>query len=71
MDLRPTAPEYFVMPEWWIENDICDATPTTLRRPVGVRPGNPDSLHHAIAVARVEQWRDRWDVLGIFRDDAR
>jgi hypothetical protein len=69
VDLRPAAPEYFVMPEWWIENNIYDAHGDYLALHGGVRPGNPDSLHHAIPVARVEQWCDRWDVLGIVGDD--
>jgi hypothetical protein len=71
VDLRPAAPEYFVIPEWWIENDIYEAHADYLAVHGGVRPGNPDSPHHAIPVARVERWRDRRDVLGIFGDDAR
>jgi hypothetical protein len=69
VDLRLAAPKYFVMPEWWIKNDIYDAHADYLAAHGGVRPGKPDSLHHAIPVARVDQWRDRWDVLGIFGDD--
>lgn len=33
-------------------------------------PVSPESSHHAIPLARIEQWRDRWDVLGILQATA-
>lgn len=66
VDLRPTSPLYFVMPEWWIQNDIFDAHAAYLARHGGQRAGGGESTHHGIATARVEQWSDRWDLLGIF-----
>jgi hypothetical protein len=69
VDLKPEVPAYFVMPERWIANNIYQAHSDYLAKHGGVRPGNnPDSTHHAIQVLRIEQWRDRWDVLGIFGD---
>jgi hypothetical protein len=57
------------MPEWWIQNDIYRAHSNYLAKHGGVRPGsNPDSTHHAIQTARVSEWRDRWDLLGIFAE---
>ncbi|MCS7303113.1 MAG: hypothetical protein NZ606_06745 [Candidatus Kapabacteria bacterium] len=58
-------PRYWVVPEWWINDNIYWAHQEYLRRHGGVRPGNPDSLHHSIDESRLEEWKDRWDVLGI------
>lgn len=67
VDLRPDAPLYFVMPEWWIQNNIHEEYRGYLARHGGVRPGkNPESTHHAIKTFRVDHWLDRWDLLGIF-----
>jgi hypothetical protein len=30
------------------------------------RARSPGSTHHAIDRRRIEEWRDRWDILGIF-----
>jgi hypothetical protein len=54
------------MPEWWIQNDIFETH--AAYRHGGRRSGGSDSMHHGIATSRVEQWSDRWDLLGIFDD---
>lgn len=66
VDLALDDPEYYVVPEWWMQNDIYNAHQEYLKEHGGQRARTPDSTHHAITVARVEQWRDRWDLLGIF-----
>lgn len=66
VDLRPATPLYYVMPEWWIQNDIFETHAGYLARHGGQRRGGSDSTHHGIATSRVEQWADRWDLLGIF-----
>jgi hypothetical protein len=66
VDLGTSPPDVYVIPEWWIENDIYEAHRAYLDRHGGHRAHNPESKHHAITVARVAEWRDRWDVLGIF-----
>jgi hypothetical protein len=66
VDLAPADPEYYVMPEWWIENDIHEAHSRYLDRHGGQRARTKDSTHHAIPLERVAEWRDRWDLLGIF-----
>ena len=68
VDLSTSTPAYFIAPRWWVRNDIYEAHNAFLARHGGVRPQTPESSHHAIASARIEQWRDRWDVLGIFPD---
>jgi hypothetical protein len=67
VDMATPEPSFYVMPQAWIENDIYKEHRAYLAKHGGVRPGkNPDSKHHSIEPARVIQWRDRWDVLGIF-----
>ncbi len=60
VDLSAEHPVYFLLPAYWIENDI-KSTDDAFRALHVPRV----STHHAIKTARVEQWRDRWDVLGI------
>ncbi|MGH3626301.1 MAG: hypothetical protein ACRDRL_02480 [Sciscionella sp.] len=66
VDLSQGDPQYYVMPAWWIENDIHTTHHGYLHKHGGHRPHTDDSTHHLITVQRVEQWKDRWDVLGIF-----
>jgi len=66
VDLQQAPPRYYVMPELWIQNDIFETH--AAYRHGGRRSGGSDSMHHGIATSRVEQWSDRWDLLGIFDD---
>lgn len=59
-------PRYWIVPDWWLRNDIHEAHEAYLARHGGTRPGNPDSTHHSIDESRLEEWQERWDVLGIF-----
>jgi hypothetical protein len=61
----PAQPEFYVVPEWWIENDIHEAHEEYLARHGGHRARTMDSTHHSIKPSRVVQWRDRWDLLGL------
>ncbi len=68
VDLRrnPNEPPiYYVVPEWWIQNDIHDAHERYLAGHAGRRARTPDSTHHAIRVRRIAEWEGRWDLLGI------
>jgi hypothetical protein len=60
---KPSAPEFCVVPEWWIENDIYHRHQEWVAKHGGVRPRNPGSTHHSVQPWRVEEWRDRWDLL--------
>lgn len=66
VDLSGDDPEYYIVPEWWMQNDIHEAHEGYLARHAGQRPRNTGSTHHAIPISRVEQWHDRWELLGIF-----
>jgi hypothetical protein len=59
-------PRFWVVPDWWLKNDIYTAHLAYLQRHGGQRASNPDSTHHAIAEERLEEWRGRWEILGIF-----
>ena len=66
VDLAGEVPAYFVVPEWWMQNDIYTAHRAYLNRSGGTRARSPDSTHHAIPISRVEQWREHWGELRIF-----
>jgi hypothetical protein len=62
----PAQPDFYVVPEWWIENDIYRAHGEYLAKHGGQRARTRKSTHHAIKRSRIEQWRGRWDLLGLF-----
>lgn len=59
-------PKYWIVPGWWMRDDIYKAHQAYLERHGGKRARNPDSTHHSVNEKRLMQWRDRWDVIGIF-----
>jgi predicted Abi (CAAX) family protease len=59
-------PEFFIVPESWMQEDIDRAHAEYLKRHGGQRARTPTSSHHSISKNRVEQWRGRWDLLMIF-----
>lgn len=65
VDLGKEHPEFYVVPLWWMENDIHKAHSKDLADSGGHRVKNDASTHHAIPVSRIAQWKDRWDVLEI------
>jgi Holliday junction resolvase-like predicted endonuclease len=77
VDLTPEIPVFYVMPEWWIQNNIYEVNNAYLARHGGKRSGNADSKHHKIELRRIEQWRvgPAWDlpggVTGLRRDAAK
>lgn len=66
VDLSRNQPEYYFAPRSWMRNDIYETHKAFLTRHGGTRPRAPESPHHAITRARIEQWHNRWDLLGIF-----
>lgn len=59
-------PGYWIVPESWMRNHIHVRYHEGLALHGGARPKNPDSTHFAIIPKNVQEWRDRWDLLGIF-----
>jgi hypothetical protein len=59
------APRVYLVPEWWMQNDIYEAHQRYLDAHGGRRAETQDSTHHAIRPSRVEPWSERWDLLGL------
>lgn len=66
VDLGQDPAEFYIAPAGWMKRDIETAHREYLDRHGGRRAQNDESKHHAIRLNRVEQWEDRWDILGIF-----
>jgi Holliday junction resolvase-like predicted endonuclease len=62
----PACPVYYVVPCWWIRRSIYREHHAYLARKGGVRSVNPASKHHSITAKRIREWKDRWDLLGLF-----
>jgi Holliday junction resolvase-like predicted endonuclease len=65
VDLGPEQPGYYVVPGWWIENDIDKEHKKYLKAHGGHRAKTDASVHHAIPVKRIAEWKDRWEILEI------
>ena len=65
--LGPGAAQCYVIPEWWMRNDIYEKHEDYLRSHRGSRPVGHESDHHAIRTERVAQWLGRWDQLPVLR----
>jgi len=60
------VPGFWVIPNWWIRNDIYEAHQAYLNRYGGRRAKTQESNHHSIDENRLEQWKGKWEILGIF-----
>lgn len=66
VDLGEANPAYYIVPRWWIRNDIWSVYDPYVKR-YEQEHGYPRKSHHcAIPVSRIKDARDRWDRLGIF-----
>lgn len=68
MDIGKDAqspPGYWIVPEWWMLNHI-HVRHHESKAAHGGRRVNPSSKHFAVIPRNVEQWRGRWELLGIF-----
>lgn len=68
VDLIPPQPEFYIAPNWWMENEMYKSHRSHLAKHGGVRPVNPKSKHIGIRTALVAEWKDHWEILGIFPD---
>jgi len=60
------SPKYYVVPEWWVCNDIYRAHHAYLEKHGGKRKFGSESKHHSIDTKRIQEWKGKWGVLGIF-----
>jgi hypothetical protein len=66
VDLIGKQPQFYVVPEWWMQNNIHDVHKEYLATNGGRRVVNNDSDHHRITTDRVTRGFEQWDKLGIF-----
>jgi hypothetical protein len=66
VDLKnPRNPQFYIVPDTWMRQDIHRAHQAYLRRHGCERAITQDSVHHAIELRRILQWKDRWELLGL------
>ena len=58
-------PDYYVVPDWWIRNNIHETHDAYLKKRFGKRAVTLDSKHHAVNHPRLAKWKGRWDILKI------
>jgi hypothetical protein len=58
-------PKFYIVPKWWISNNIYETHQEYLKKYMGTRKYNPDSKHHAVQLSRIKQWENRWDLLNL------
>ncbi len=63
VDIAKPTPEYFVVPQWWIQNWLFESTWHTVARRLAERS---TSTHARVPGKALEEWRDAWHGLGIF-----
>ncbi len=56
-------PDFYIVPDSWMCNNIYEEHEAYIARKGGKRPKNPKSKHHGIVLKRIQEWKDRWDVL--------
>jgi hypothetical protein len=62
---RSSRPTYYVVPEPWIQSDIRETHREYIARYGGQRARTPDSDHHSIDEGRIQEWEERWEILGL------
>ena len=59
-------PEYYIVPTWWMRNNIHNTHKAYLKKRFGRRAKALESKHHAVDAKRLLEWKNRWDLLNIF-----
>jgi hypothetical protein len=65
VDLAQGTPSYYIAPEGWVVDDIHTEHEEYLARNGGRRAQTEGSTHHRIQTSRVQQWKGRWNLLGL------
>ena len=65
VDLEYSHPKFYVVPQWWIQNNIWEAHSEYLRRHGGKRARSNESKHHAVSLDRIKRWDSRWDLVDL------
>jgi hypothetical protein len=59
------TPQFYIAPEWWVQNNIHEVNRDYLARHGGNRARTPESDHRRIPAGRIRRWRDEWSLLGL------
>lgn len=65
VDIEKRPAKFYVVPQWWICNDIYRVHEEYLSRHGGKRKITEDSQHHAIGIERIQKWHARWNQVGL------
>lgn len=65
VDIGCEPPKFYIVPAWWIANDIYEIHQKVLKSHGGHRKFNDDSNHHAISLRRIAAWEGCWEQLGL------
>jgi hypothetical protein len=61
-----TPPRYFIVPDWWMRNNIHENHAAYVAKHGGTRARNPKSQHYAIRLDHISDWEGGWEVLKLF-----
>lgn len=65
VDISRDPAAFYIVPLWWIQNDIHKVHSEYLEKNDGKRVKNNQSKHHSINKKRIEKWLDSWDQIGL------
>jgi hypothetical protein len=65
INISDDPPNFYVVPQWWIQNDIYSVHQEYLARHGGRRKHNDESTHHKIPRKRIENWENQWQLIGL------
>lgn len=65
VDISSDDSDFYVVPMWWMKNDIANHHEKYLNEHGGRRRDNVFSKHHAIAKYRIVQWENKWQQIGL------
>ncbi len=57
--------KFYIVPLWWIQNDIYTEHEKYINKHGGGRRDNDDSKHHSIKLKRIEKWHNKWELIGL------
>ncbi len=60
------VPRYWIVPDWWMRNNIYEEHQKYLNQHGGHRARNDSSEHHAVKEEHLKIWQNKWDILDIF-----
>lgn len=65
VDISTTEHTFYVVPLWWIKNDIHQVHTEYLVKHGSHRAKNNNSNHNAISKQRIENWCNAWELIGL------